>query len=124
MSSQESSSVRTVSGTAFRPMSGDPLSRDVSTPSASSTESAPEVAPHLVDRGAAEPEQEAVSTSGRHGDGEEKVAVSYDDLQSSITPKKCTPMTQEYGLEVVEPTDLERPHTPLVGYVTLSEHYL
>ena len=30
----------------------------------------------------------------------------------------------EYGLEVVEPTDLERTHTPPVGYVTLSECYL
>ena len=25
---------------------------------------------------------------------------------------------------MVEPTDLERPHTPPVGYVTLSERYL
>ena len=120
MSSQESSSVRAVSGTAFRPMSGHPLSRDVSTPSASSTESAPKVAHHPVDRGAAEPEQEAVSTSSRQGDGEDKVAVSCGDLQSSITPKKCTPMAHEYGLEVVEPTDLERPHTPPIDYVTLS----
>ena len=31
---------------------------------------------------------------------------------------------REYGLEVVEPTNLEMPHTPLVGYVTLSERYL
>ena len=33
-------------------------------------------------------------------------------------------MTQEYGLEVLEPTDLERPHAPLDGYVTLSKRYL
>ena len=29
-----------------------------------------------------------------------------------------------YGLEVVEPTNLERPHTSPIGYVTLSECYL
>ena len=33
-------------------------------------------------------------------------------------------ITREYGLGVVEPSDLERLHTPPVGYVTLSEHYL
>ena len=43
MSSQGSSSTRAVSRTAFGPMLGDPLSRDVSVPNASSTESAPEV---------------------------------------------------------------------------------
>ena len=64
MSSQGSSSVRAASGTVFRPISGDPLSRDVSTPNASSTEPAPEVASRPVDKGAVEPEQEAVSTSG------------------------------------------------------------
>ena len=46
MSSQGSSSARAVSGTTFGPMSGDPLFRDVSTPSASSAESAPEVTSH------------------------------------------------------------------------------
>ena len=54
MSSQGSSSVKAISGTTFRPMSGDPLSRDVSTPNTSSIESAFEFAFHPVDRGAAE----------------------------------------------------------------------
>ena len=39
-------------------------------------------------------------------------------------PEDCTLVTREYGLEVVEPTDLERSHTPLDGYVTLSKRYL
>ena len=89
MSIQGSSSVRVASGTAFGPMSGDPLSRDVSTPSASSTEPAPEVASYPVDRGAAEPKQEAVSTSGRQGDVEKEIAVSCGDLESSITSEEC-----------------------------------
>ena len=77
MSSQGSSSARAVSGTAFGPMSGDPLSRDVSTPSASSTESAPEVALRRADGEAVVLEQEAVSTSGRQVDDEaDEVAVS------------------------------------------------
>ena len=70
MSRQGSSSVKATSGTAFGPMSGDPLSRDVSMPSASSTKSTPEVTSRPVDRGAAEPKQEVVSTSGRQGDEE------------------------------------------------------
>ena len=90
MSSQGSSSVRATSGAAFEPMSGDPLSRDVFTPNASSTDPAPEVSSRLVDRGAAEPRQEAVSTSGRLDDVEEETTVSYGDLESSITREKCT----------------------------------
>ena len=39
-------------------------------------------------------------------------------------PEDYTWITREYGLEVVEPTDLERPHTSPDGYVTLSERYL
>ena len=122
-------------------MSGDPLSREVSEPSTSSTESAPEVASRpvvrrvvepapevasrLEDGGAMEPLQEAVSISGRQGDEEvEEVAVSCGDLQSSIMPKDYTRIAQEYGLEVLEPTDLERPYAPPDGYVTLSKHYL
>ena len=46
-------------------MSGDPLSREVSTPNASSNVSVPEVASHPVDRRAMEPTREAVSTLGR-----------------------------------------------------------
>ena len=94
-------------GTAFGPMSGDPLSRDAFMPSASSIESALEVASSPADRGAAEPEQEAVSTSGRQGDEEDEVAVSCGDLQSSITSKECTQIMRDYGLELVEPTNLE-----------------
>ena len=29
-----------------------------------------------------------------------------------------------YGLQVIEPTNLERAHTPLAGHVTLSKLYL
>ena len=91
MSSQGSSSARAVSGIAFRPMSDDPLSRDVSTPSASSTESALAVASRHADREAAEPEREAVSNAGRLvDDKEEEVAVSCGDLVSKITSEDCT----------------------------------
>ena len=55
MSSQGTSSTRAVSGTAFGPMSGDPLSKDVSIHSTSHTKSAPEVASRPTDRKAAEP---------------------------------------------------------------------
>ena len=125
MSSQGSSSTRAVSRTVFGPMSGDPLSKDVFRPNASFTESAPEVDSRPVDREAAEPEQEAVSTSGRQvNDGVEEVAVSCGDLESLITSEECTRIAQMYGLQVIKPTDLERPHTSPVGHVTLSEHYL
>ena len=93
-------------------------------PSASSTETTLEVISRPIERGAMEPEQEAVSTSDRQGGAEEEVAVSCGDLEYSITLEGCTWITQEYGLEVVEPTDLERQHTPPVDYVTLSELYL
>ena len=100
------------------------MSRDASTPNAFSTEPASEVTSRLVDKGAAESEQEVVSTLGRQGNKEEEIAVSCGDLESSITSVECTRITWEYGLKVVEPTDLERPHTPPVGYVALSERYL
>ena len=80
MSSQGSSSIRAASGATFGPISGDPLSRDVSTPSASSADPVPEVASFLVDRGAAEPEQKTVSTSGHLDDVKEEIAVSCGDL--------------------------------------------
>ena len=124
MSSQGSSSVRATSGAAFGPMSGDPLSMDVSTPSASSTEPTSEVTFRPVDRGAVEPEHEAVSTSGHLDDMEEETAVNYGNLESSITQEECTRIAQEYGLVVIEPTNLERPHIPPVGHVTLFERYL
>ena len=67
----------------------------------------------------------AESISGRQGDEEvEEVVVSYGDLQSLITLEDCTRITQEYCLKVLEPTNLERPHAPLDGYVTLSKRYL
>ena len=64
MSSQRSSSVRAVSGAEFEPMSGDPLYRDVSTPSAFRTKLAPKVASHPSAREATGLEHEVVSTSG------------------------------------------------------------
>ena len=126
MSSQGSSSAKAASGTAFGPMSGDPLYRVVSTPNASSSESVPEVASCRREGEVAEPEREAASTSGRQADveGEEEVAVSCGDLASQVTGEECTRITRLYSLNVSEPTDLERPHTPPEGHVTLSETYL
>ena len=106
-------------------MSGDPLSRDASTPSASSTESVLKVASQRADEEAAKPEREAVSTSGRQVDDEaEKVVVSYGYLVSQVTSEECTQIARVYGLYVTEPIGLERAHTPLAGHVTLSEIYL
>ena len=39
-------------------------------------------------------------------------------------PEDCTQISREYGLEVVEPDDMDRPHTPLVGYVALLVGYV
>ena len=61
MSSQGSSSARVASGTTFGPMSGDPLSREVSPPSASFAELVLEVASHRMESEATEPETEAAS---------------------------------------------------------------
>ena len=81
MSSQGSSGVRTCSGAAFTSMSGDLLSKEVSTPSASSTKSTPEVASRPTSRMTIEPVREIASTSGRPREEEEdKVAVNYEDL--------------------------------------------
>ena len=124
MSSQGSSSTRAASGATFGPMSGDPLPREVSTPSASSIDPASEVTSRLIDREVAEPEQEVVSTSGRLDDVEKETALSSGDLKSSITREECTWIAQEYSLMVIEPIDLERAHIPLAGHVTLSERYL
>ena len=69
-------------------MLSDPLSREVSKPSTSSTESVPEIASRPVDGGAMEPAQEAASISGHKGDEEvEEVLVSCGNLQSLITPE-------------------------------------
>ena len=51
MSSQGSSSVKVFSGATFAAFAGDPLSKEVSMPNISFTESTPEVASHLVDKG-------------------------------------------------------------------------
>ena len=80
----------------------------MSTPSTSSTESAPEVVSRRTDREAAELELE----------------VSCGDLVSQITSEECKWIAQTYGLYVTEPVDLERAHTPPTGDVTLSEMYL
>ena len=69
MSSQGSSGVRAIFGAAFAPMSSDPLSREVSMPSASSIDSAPEVTSRLVDRGVMEPVQEDASIAHTPPDG-------------------------------------------------------
>ena len=125
MFNQGSSSARVVFRTVFGPLSGDPLSRDVSTPSASSTKSAPEVASLPWDREVAEPEQEVVSTLGHQVDDKvEEVAVSCGDLESFITSDECTRIVRMYGFQVIKPIDLERSHTFSIGHVTLSERYL
>ena len=81
MSSQGSSSVRSITRTAFAPMSGDPLSREVSVPSTSSTKFAPEVASRPVARGAMEPVQKVVSTSSHQSEEEaEEIVVRCGDL--------------------------------------------
>ena len=82
MSSQGSSSVRTIFGATFAPMAGDPLSREVSMPSASSIKSTSEVASLPVDTGTMQPAHETTSTSGRQSEEEEEeeVAVSCGDL--------------------------------------------
>ena len=126
MSSQGSNSVRVYSGAAFVAMVGDPLSREVSTPSASSTVSTPEVASCLADKGATGPAREMTSTSGRFSKEkeEDEVAVSYEDLQSALTAEDSVRIARQHDLEVVAPYKLERPHHPLDGYVTVSETYI
>ena len=97
MSSKGNSSARVFSGAAFAPMSSDPLSREVSEPNTSSTESVPEVASPPEDRGAMEsvpevasrpedrgdiePAREAAPISGRQGNEKvEEVLVSCGNL--------------------------------------------
>ena len=94
-------------------------------PSAFFTESTPKVASHHVSRRVTEPVRETTSTLGRLGEEEkDKVVVSCEDLQSSLTAEDCVWIARQYDLEVVVPYELERPHTPLDDYVTLSETYL
>ena len=125
MSSRGSSSVRAVSGAVFGLMSGDPLYKDISMPSASHTESVPEVTSCPSARGIVGPVKEVVSTSGHQVDDEaEEVVVSCGNLESSITLEECARIARMYGLQVIEPTDFERPHVPPIGYVILSELYL
>ena len=65
-------------------------------------------------------------TSGHFSEEEEEdeVAVSCEDLQSTLTAEDSVRIARQYDLEVVTPYELERPHTPLDGYVTVSETYL
>ena len=126
MSSQGSSSVRIFSRAAFAPLVGDPLSRDVSTPNASSTESAPEVASRPANKRAIEPVRETTSASGRIREEEEEdeVVVCCKDLQFTLTVEDYVQIARQYDLEMVAPYKLERPYTHLDGYVTVSETYL
>ena len=82
MSSQGSNSVRVYSRADFATMAGDPLSREVSTPSTSSTEFVPEVASRPVDKGATGLAREIVSTSSyfREEEDEDEVMVSCEDF--------------------------------------------
>ena len=43
---------------------------------------------------------------------------------SQITSDECMRIARMYNLYVIEPTDLERVHTPPASHVTLSEIYL
>ena len=126
MSSQGSSSVRVYSRAAFAALAGDPLSREVSTPSISSMESAPEVTSHPADEGVTRPVSELASTSGRINEEEEEdeVAVSCEDLKSTLSAEDSVRIAAHYDLEVLIPYELERPHHPPDNYITLSETYL
>ena len=107
-------------------MSSDLLFREVSTPSASSTESTPEVAWHPVNIRATEPVREMTSTLGRFNEEEEEeeVLVSCEDLQSALTVEESVRIARLYDLEVVLPYKLERLYTPSDGYMIVSDTYL
>ena len=126
MSSQVSSSVRIYSGAAFVDMAGDPLSREVFTSSTFSTKSTLDVASCPADKGVIGPAREAVSTSGRFSEEEkeDEVAISCEDLQSTLTVEDSIRIAREYDLEVVMPYELERLHHPPDSYVIVSETYL
>ena len=124
MSSQGSSNVTICLGVAFPPMLGDPLSREVSMPSTSSTESAYEIASCPVGRRVMELVHEMVTTLGCLGEEEEdEVAVNYEDLQSSVT-KDYIRIARQYGLEVVAPYKLEIPYTPQTTMLPCSRSTL
>ena len=126
MSSQWSSSVRVFSRAAFAAFAGDPLSKEVSTPSISFTEFEPEVASRPADEGVTGPVHELASTLGRVSEEEEEdeVVVSCANLRSMIIGEDSVRIAARYDLEVEMPWELERPHHPPEGYVTLSETYL
>ena len=67
MSSQGSKSVRVFSRVTFMPVLGDPLSREVSELSISSTESVPEVWYRYTVKGAMEPTPEVASRPEHRG---------------------------------------------------------
>ena len=118
MSSQGNNSIRIYSGAAFSPMVSDPLSREVSMPSASSIKSTPEVTSRPANRRATEPVHETTSTSGYFSEEEEEdeVVVSCEDLQSALTVEDSVRIARQYDLEVVAPYELERSHTPELCY--------
>ena len=107
MPSQGSSSVRICSRTAFGPISSNPLSREVSTPSATSIKFAPEVTSRPVDKRDMESVRETMSTSGRFSEEEEEVevVVSCEDLQSALAAEDSVRIARQYDLEVVAPYD-------------------
>ena len=123
MSSQGSSSAEIYSVATFAAMAGDPLSKEVSTPSILFTEFILEVSSRSVDEGVTGPTSELASTSGSVSE-EEEVAVSYADLQSMLSMEDSVRMVARYDLEVLMPYELEGPRHPPAGYVTLSETYL
>ena len=126
MSSQGNNSVRVYSRATFATLAGDPLSREVSTPSVSSAEFAPDVASCPVDKGIAGPVRDPASTSGRINEEEkdDEVAVNYEDFQSMLFVEDLIRIAARYNLEVLMPYELEWLHHPTDGYVTLSETYL
>ena len=74
-------------GATFAAFDGDPLSKEVSTPSISFTEFAPEVASCPRDEGITGPMSKLASTSGRISKEkeEDEVVVSSGDLRFTIT---------------------------------------
>ena len=94
-------------------------------PIISFTKSAPEVASRPVDEGVTRPAHKPASNTGRICEEEEyEVGVSCADPRSVITGEDSVRIAACYGLKVVMPCELERPHHLSEGYVTLSETYL
>ena len=112
------------SGTAFAAMAGDFLFVEVSTPSLSFTKFVPEVTSRPGDERVSRPICEPASTSGRTNKEKGEMEVSCADLRSTITIVESKRIAARYSLQVVIPCELERPHHPLDGNVTVVETYL